>query len=180
MDEDRQLALYAIAIKDIFGQDKEVKLIWHYLAHNTKIISTRTNHQLENLKEEIINLIKKIETTTEFPPQKSILCGWCEYQTMCPQFGGSPPNEGSRLVRGSSAPRGMPNIQKGYPKFGGCPPQKQLSEFEQNKVINSNENKISMVNGPTPEFKENKIINSEEDKAKKDLENYPTVNKYIK
>jgi len=33
IDKDRQLALYSIAIKNIFGQDKEVVLIWHYLAH---------------------------------------------------------------------------------------------------------------------------------------------------
>jgi hypothetical protein len=29
MDGDRQLALYSIAIKEIFGKEKKVKLIWH-------------------------------------------------------------------------------------------------------------------------------------------------------
>ena len=83
MDEDRQLALYSIAIKEMYGKDKEVVLIWHYLAHNQKIISKRTNEQLENLKQETKELIKKIESTTIFPHNKSILCDWCEYKTIC-------------------------------------------------------------------------------------------------
>ncbi len=83
MDQDRQLALYSIAIKEDIGQDKEVTLVWHYLAHNQKIISKRSNEQLEQLKAETLALIKKIEETTEFPPNKSILCDWCEYKLMC-------------------------------------------------------------------------------------------------
>jgi len=50
IENDRQLALYSIAIKELFGEDKEVLLIWHYLAHNQKIISKRTNEQLQQLK----------------------------------------------------------------------------------------------------------------------------------
>jgi len=86
IDNDRQLALYAIAIKEIFGKEKEICLIWHYLAHNKKIISKRTNNQLEQLKKETLELIKKIESTTEFPPNKSILCNWCEYKSICQEF----------------------------------------------------------------------------------------------
>ncbi len=84
VDNDRQLALYSIAIKDLFGKEKQVNLVWHYLAHNTKIQSKRTNQQLEELKKEIINLIKQIESATIFPSNKSILCNWCEYKSMCP------------------------------------------------------------------------------------------------
>ncbi len=86
IENDRQLALYSIAIKELHGKDKEVLLIWHYLAHNQKIVSRRTNEQLQQLKEETINLIKEIESTTKFPPKKSILCNWCEYKSMCSKF----------------------------------------------------------------------------------------------
>src|SRR3989339_725529 len=58
------------------------------LVHNTKTNSTRTNEQLKQLKQETLNLIKEIESTTEFPSKKSILCDWCEYKSMCPEFGG--------------------------------------------------------------------------------------------
>ena len=93
IESDRQLALYSIAIKELFGQDKEVLLIWHYLAHNQKIVSKRTNEQLQELKKEIIELIKKIEATTEFPPNKSVLCDWCEHKSMCTAFN-KPKEEG--------------------------------------------------------------------------------------
>ena len=91
IDSDRQLALYSIAIKEIYGQDKEIVLIWHYLAHNQKIISKRTNEQLENLKQEILELIKTIEETKIFPYNKSVLCEWCEYKGYCPAWGNKPP-----------------------------------------------------------------------------------------
>lgn len=86
MDEDKQLALYSIAIKEMYGKDKEVVLVWHYLAHNQKIISRRTEEELENLKIETKRLIEKIENTKDFPPNKSILCDWCEYKSVCSEW----------------------------------------------------------------------------------------------
>jgi len=86
IENDRQLALYSIAIKEIFGKEKNVCLVWHYLAHDKKICSRRTNEQLEQLKKEIISLINKIESTKEFPSNKSILCNWCEYKSTCPEW----------------------------------------------------------------------------------------------
>ena len=83
VDNDRQLALYAIAIKKLFGQDEEICLVWHYLAHNKKITSKRTNEQLEQLRKETIELINKIESTTEFNPCVGKLCKWCEYKEVC-------------------------------------------------------------------------------------------------
>jgi len=84
IDTDRQLALYSIAIKELNGYDEEVMLVWHYLAHNKKVESQRTNEQLSQLKQKTIDLINEIQSTTNFPPNKSVLCGWCEYKSMCP------------------------------------------------------------------------------------------------
>jgi len=90
MDADRQLALYSIAIKKEFGHDKKIKLIWHYLAHNTEIHSERTHEELEQLKIDINALIEVIESTSDFPYNKSALCDWCEYKSICPAWGNSP------------------------------------------------------------------------------------------
>lgn len=98
-DKDRQLALYSIGIKEIYGKDKEVILIWHYLAHDQKIVSKRTNEQLEQLKEETRKLIKKIESAKEFPHNKSPLCSWCEYKDVCPAW--NPNSEHSTLLPGA-------------------------------------------------------------------------------
>jgi putative RecB family exonuclease len=91
IDSDRQLALYSIGIKDLYGKNKSVLLTWHYLAHNEQIFSRRTDEQLERLKQDIINLIKEIELATEFPATESILCNWCEYKPICPKHGGTLP-----------------------------------------------------------------------------------------
>lgn len=84
LDSDKQLALYSIGIKDLFKEAKDIYLIWHFLAFNEKRISKRTDDQLEKLKQEVIQLINKIESTVEFNPNPSILCKWCEFKSYCP------------------------------------------------------------------------------------------------
>ncbi|OIV38416.1 recombinase RecB [Mangrovactinospora gilvigrisea] len=35
--------------------------------------------------------IQRAVRTGEWPPKKSKLCGWCDFQKFCPEFGGTPP-----------------------------------------------------------------------------------------
>jgi len=86
MNDNRQLALYSLAIKETFGKDKNICLVWHFLAHNINICIRKTDQELENLKQEIISLIKEIEETRDFPKNKSVLCNWCEYKDVCSEF----------------------------------------------------------------------------------------------
>jgi len=83
LDKDRQLALYSIGVKEMFNQVNEIHLIWHFLAFNKKMASTRTQSQLDQLKQETIELIKKIEATKQFPKNQGALCNWCEFQNHC-------------------------------------------------------------------------------------------------
>ena len=64
-DNDRQLALYEIGIREKYPDVKEVKLIWHYLVFDTEIASQRTPAQLEDLRKGTIALIDRIEADTE-------------------------------------------------------------------------------------------------------------------
>lgn len=86
IENDRQLALYSIAVKELFPDSAQVRLIWHYLFFNKRIESKRTREQLEQLKKETLELIKVIESTTEFPYNKSKLCQWCPYKPICPAW----------------------------------------------------------------------------------------------
>ena len=36
--------------------------------------------------------IKRDVETGEFTPRETKLCGWCHFQEICPQFGGTPQN----------------------------------------------------------------------------------------
>jgi putative RecB family exonuclease len=83
-ENSRQLSIYSLAIKEMFGAEKNICMIWHFLAHDMKVCLRQTNEQLEQLKKELIEIIDLIETTKDFPPTKSQLCYWCEYINICP------------------------------------------------------------------------------------------------
>ena len=86
MDEDRQLALYQIGIQSMWNDVFNVELVWHYVAFDKEIRSKRTEEELDELKKDTIDLIKNIEATREFLPNKSTLCGWCYYKDICPLY----------------------------------------------------------------------------------------------
>jgi len=86
LDNDRQLALYAIGIKERYPDVKDVRLVWHFLAFDKEIDSTRTDEELEELKRKTIELIDKIESDEKYPAKTSILCDWCEFKPICRQW----------------------------------------------------------------------------------------------
>ena len=86
VDADRQLALYAIAVREKYRDCKKVVLVWHYLAFDKELRSERTDAQLEDLKKDTIKVIKEIEAAKEFPAKVSTLCKWCEFRPICPQW----------------------------------------------------------------------------------------------
>jgi len=86
LDQDRQLALYSIAVKERYKDAKEIKLIWHFLAFDRELSSSRNDQELETLKKETLELIKEIENCREFNYKVSKLCDWCEFRNLCPNF----------------------------------------------------------------------------------------------
>lgn len=87
LDSDRQLALYEIAVRQLWPKDvKQIDLVWHYVVFDKELRSSRTPEQLEELKSNTIALIDEIERTDEYPPSESNLCRWCDYQDICPLF----------------------------------------------------------------------------------------------
>lgn len=84
LDEDRQLAVYAMGVKEMYPDAKEVVLVWHFLAFDKEMRSKRTTEQLSELKKEIISLIEKINREKEFKANQSALCDYCEYKPICP------------------------------------------------------------------------------------------------
>jgi putative RecB family exonuclease len=84
VDNDRQLALYQLAIQTKWPKEKDMKLIWHYLIHNMEMVSSRTAEQLEKEKSDILKIIAEIESTDSFEALESALCPWCDFQELCP------------------------------------------------------------------------------------------------
>ena len=86
LDEDRQLAMYSIWVKNNFKDCKSVKLVWYFLAFDKEMISERNDEQLNKLKEETEDFIKEIESCNNFPTNVTPLCEWCVYKQICPSW----------------------------------------------------------------------------------------------
>ena len=80
IDLDRQLAFYHLGLQEELGKEIKVKLVWHFLAHNKAILSSRTPEQLEKLKQYTLKLIKTIENTNFFPSCNKSWCDWCNFK----------------------------------------------------------------------------------------------------
>jgi len=106
---DRQLPLYEIGLRQRFPETKEVRLIWHFLAHATEAIETRTSQDLDRVKRSTIGLIQQVERAREYPPRKGPLCAWCDYQDICPEW------KGVRPVAPPAFPNGRPSDESVRP-----------------------------------------------------------------
>ena len=84
VDNDRQLALYQIGIQKKWPDIKNIRLIWHYLAFDTQLVSYRTPEASSSLVQGTKSLIDEIVAARDFPPRESSLCDWCEYPDLCP------------------------------------------------------------------------------------------------
>ena len=83
-DNDRQLGLYQIGVWKKWPDINNIKLIWHYLAFDRDLISSRSDEVISKLVLETTRLIDEIDSATDFPPKESGLCDWCEYPDLCP------------------------------------------------------------------------------------------------
>lgn len=91
VDSDNQLALYQIAVQDMWPDNNGIELVWHYLQFDTILVSHRRSEQLDELRGEYLDKIRKIERAEElgnFPTVETNLCDWCEYYQLCPAKGG--------------------------------------------------------------------------------------------
>ncbi|HEX9093781.1 MAG TPA: PD-(D/E)XK nuclease family protein, partial [Coriobacteriia bacterium] len=86
-DADRQLALYELAVREMYPEVGEVSLVWHYLAFDQEVRSSRTPEQLADLRGDVLDRIGRIESQTSFPTKVTNLCDWCDFKTICPAWG---------------------------------------------------------------------------------------------
>lgn len=86
VDDDVQLAVYDLAVRDAWPDTKEVRLIWHFVRHGKSLVSSRTDAQRLALKQDLGALIDQIKRDREFAPKETALCAWCEYRDLCPLF----------------------------------------------------------------------------------------------
>jgi len=99
LDKDKQLGLYELGLRQAYDGVGDVELVWHYLMFDRRIRSSRTKEGLDKLKMELLQMILRIDEALledYFPPLKSGLCRYCEYQGICDD--GKPLTKQSKLV----------------------------------------------------------------------------------
>jgi putative RecB family exonuclease len=86
-----QLEVYGCLVKEVIGVDvKELRLI--YVKENKKeavLKKAFTDKIYRSTKKKIIEINSKINEYSEsnnWPTKKQTLCGWCFFQTVCPEF----------------------------------------------------------------------------------------------
>lgn len=82
VDKDDQITIYALATQEALKL-KPTKMIMHYLEDDIKVSTTRTQDQLENMKEEISEIVDEIKGGN-FKAKPGNICAWCEYKDICP------------------------------------------------------------------------------------------------
>ena len=97
LEKDRQLSLYQIAVEGMYPNAERIELVWHYLYHDKELRLTRNYDDLNQIMDENLYKIHKIEIEKEFKARSGFLCKWCSYQYMCPS------------QKGRTGPESLPN-----------------------------------------------------------------------
>jgi DNA helicase-2/ATP-dependent DNA helicase PcrA len=80
--KDLQLSLYALAVKEILGQEP-VRLVFHYLQNNHRQETTRDAKQLDEAQRVVQEAAADLRAG-EFPAKRGFVCRNCAYKPICP------------------------------------------------------------------------------------------------
>lgn len=81
---DRQLSFYQMSVSQRHPDAREIRLVWHFLAHGRRLESRRTEAEVASHRQAAMRLIDAIEAARDYPARETPLCRWCEYRDICP------------------------------------------------------------------------------------------------
>jgi len=88
-----QMRFYALILWRTLGKiPKRLQLL--YLGDKNRLMSEPTEAELIKTEGKILSIWSDIQLSYEtglWKPKKSKLCDWCNHQSICPEFGGTPP-----------------------------------------------------------------------------------------
>ena len=88
-----QMRFYALLVERLRGRRASVLQLL-YLKDGASVVLHPTEQDLEQIEHEVRSLWDEIvaaATTSTWRTRRSALCGWCSFQALCPEFGGTPP-----------------------------------------------------------------------------------------
>ncbi|WP_374211325.1 RecB family exonuclease [Streptomyces sp. A 4/2] len=96
-----QMKFYALVVWRLKGiVPRRLHLV--YLGNGEVVTYDPVEADLERVERKLLALwdaIKKATETGDWQPRPTKLCGWCDHQAVCPEFGGTPPVYPLTVVR---------------------------------------------------------------------------------
>jgi putative RecB family exonuclease len=84
VEKDLQLSIYYLAAREVWGIDPE-RLTLYFLLPGQRMTTTRTPADADELRRRIAIVAERVDAG-KFEPRENPLCGWCDYQQLCPVF----------------------------------------------------------------------------------------------
>ncbi|HXF57622.1 MAG TPA: PD-(D/E)XK nuclease family protein [Actinomycetota bacterium] len=84
VDRDLQLSVYYLAAREVWGIEPERLTLW-YLLPGQRMSTVRTPAHADELRRRIATVAERI-AAGQFEARENPLCGWCEFQRLCPLF----------------------------------------------------------------------------------------------
>ena len=82
LKDDIQLLSYALAIKELYGNEAQIKVGEWFLRHNKKVFFVPEKQAIDDIPLRIHEIVKKIYSA-EFEPKKTRNCNRCDYNCLC-------------------------------------------------------------------------------------------------
>lgn len=89
LENDQQLTLYNLLVRQLWPQVNRVRSIWHFLRFDELLETVRTPEQVEEAKQKVMLRIDEVEAARasgHFPTKVSDFCNWCDYKHICPAW----------------------------------------------------------------------------------------------
>ena len=84
VEHDLQLSIYYLAAREVWGIEPE-RLTLYFLLPGQRMTTTRTPADADELRRRIAVVAERV-AAGKFEPRENPLCGWCDYQHLCPIF----------------------------------------------------------------------------------------------
>jgi putative RecB family exonuclease len=84
LEQDLQLSIYYLAAREVWGIDPE-RLTLYFLLPGQRMTTTRTAADADELRRRIAIVAERV-AAGKFDPRENPLCGWCDYQHLCPIY----------------------------------------------------------------------------------------------
>ncbi len=88
-----QMRFYALLVERLRGRRASVLQLL-YLRDGQTVVLRPTAEDLDRIEQEVRDLwdeIARAARSSQWRTRKGPLCSWCSFQSLCPEFGGTPP-----------------------------------------------------------------------------------------